>query len=76
MAQPLGSRLRPARHSGLTSPDQVRTPDAATAADPSPHSQDPDKPQKRQRRDTHARKAPGNANAPKAQPRIQPVDRG
>ncbi len=41
MAEPLGRHLRPARRSGLTSPEQVRTPDSPRGhPDPAP-SQEP-----------------------------------
>jgi hypothetical protein len=57
MAEPLRSRLRPARLSGLTSPDPVRTPDAARQPALQPQPQAPDKPQNRQRQAKHALKA-------------------
>ena len=57
MAQPLRSRLRAARHSGLTRPDPVRTPDAARQPAPAPDPRTPDKPQNRQRQEKHAVKA-------------------
>jgi hypothetical protein len=57
VAQPLRSRLRTARRSGLTSPDPVRTPDAARQPAPQPPTQTPDKPQNRQRQAEHALKA-------------------
>ena len=56
MAQPLRSRLRPARRSGLTSPDPVRTPTPQGHPAPAPN-QAPDKPQNRQRQAKHALKA-------------------
>jgi len=40
MAQPLGTRLRVTGHSGLTSPNHARTPDASPAGAQA-HSQDP-----------------------------------
>jgi hypothetical protein len=74
MAQPLGSRLRPARCSVLTSPDPVRTPCARNGSQPpAPKPRTQDKPKKRQRQDTRARKAPDNESSPQAQLRIQPV---
>jgi hypothetical protein len=57
VAQPLRSRLRPSRRSGLTSPDPVPTPDAARQPAPQPPTQAPDKPQNRQRQAEHALKA-------------------
>ena len=57
MGQPLRSCLRAARHSGLTSPDLVRTPDAARQPAPAPQTEAPDKPQNRQRQAKHAVKA-------------------
>jgi hypothetical protein len=65
MGQPVRSRLRPARRSGLTSPDPVRTPTPARAPPQIPDRRTPDKPQNRQRQRKHA---------PKAQPKqtIQP----
>jgi hypothetical protein len=62
VAEPLGSRLRPARRSGLTSPEPVLTPRPAghTATPP---TQNPDKPQNRQRRSRHALKAPTDENS-------------
>jgi hypothetical protein len=57
MAEPLRSRLRTTRRSGLTSPDPVRTPTPARAAVPSPQPKAPDKPQNRQRQAKHALKA-------------------
>jgi hypothetical protein len=57
MAQPLGNCLRPARRSGLTSPDPVRTPDARQGTRPQDLNQHPDKPQNRQRQAKHALKA-------------------
>jgi Transposase DDE domain group 1 len=55
MAQSLGRRLRPAAHSGLTSPDRsAPTPKRPPAPDP---AQDPvDTPQNRQRQAEHAQK--------------------
>jgi hypothetical protein len=47
----------PARRNGLTSPDPVRTPDAARQPAPSPPTKAPDKPQNRQRQAKHAVKA-------------------
>ena len=41
MAQPAGRGLRPAHRSGLTSPDPVRTPTAATATRTRTPAQDP-----------------------------------
>jgi hypothetical protein len=59
MAQSLGSCLRPARRSGLTSPDPVRTPDARQGTWPQdPRTSTPDKSQNRQRQAKHARKSP------------------
>ncbi len=57
MAEPLRSRLRPARRSGLTSPDPVRhhTPARATPLQ-APDRGTPDKPQNRQRQAKHALK--------------------
>jgi hypothetical protein len=57
MAQPLRSRLRAARRSGLTSPDPVRIPDAARQPASQPRPEAPDKPQNRQRQAKHALKA-------------------
>jgi hypothetical protein len=57
MAQPLPDRLRPARQSGLASPDLVRHPTPPGHADSSPSSSTPDKPQNRQRQEKHAIKA-------------------
>jgi hypothetical protein len=44
VAEPLRSRLRPARHSGLTSPDPVRTPNARQGNPPPAPSQGPGQP--------------------------------
>ena len=63
MAEPLGSSLRPAPRSGLTSPEQVRTHDARQATRPQPPARGPDKPQNRQRQAKHALKALTNENA-------------
>ena len=42
MAEPLGRGLRPARRSGLTSPEPVRTPDGRHGhPDPSPEPRNP-----------------------------------
>jgi hypothetical protein len=57
MGQPLRSRLRAARRSGLTSPDPVRTPDAERQPAPALQTEAPDKPQNRQRQEKHAVKA-------------------
>jgi hypothetical protein len=54
MAQPLGSSLRAAHRSGLTSPDPVSSPHAATAPSPKTPAQDPDTPHNRQRQAKHA----------------------
>ena len=55
MAQPLGRRLRPARHRGLTSPDQVRTPRPPGQPEPRPPNRNPrTSRRKRQRRENHA----------------------
>ena len=62
MAQPVRSCLRPARRSGLTSPDPVRAPQRRKAARPQPQTKAPDKPQNRQRQEKHALKAPANEN--------------
>ena len=62
MAQPLRSRLRPARHSGLTSPDPVRTSNAARPPVLSPQTKAPDKPQNRQRQEKHALTTPADEN--------------
>jgi hypothetical protein len=52
MGQPVRSRLRPARRSGLTSPDPVRTPHAHPGTHPQiPDRRTPDKPQNRQRQE-------------------------
>jgi hypothetical protein len=57
MAQPLGRRLRPARHHGLTSPDQVRTHTPETGTETLTPAQEPvDKPQNRQRQEKHTPK--------------------
>ena len=48
MAQPAGRGLRPARSSGLTSPDRSAPPDSPTATPtPAPGPGTPDKPQNR-----------------------------
>jgi len=57
MAESLRSRLRATRHSGLTSPDPVRTPHAARPASPQPRTSTPDKPQNRQRQGKRTLKA-------------------
>jgi hypothetical protein len=63
MAQPLRSRLRAARSSGLTSPDPVPVPENARQRTPSPApAQAPDKPHNSQRQAKHALKAPANDN--------------
>ena len=55
MAQPVGRSLRPARRSGLTSPDPVSHLTPARARRPQyPLPRTPDKPQNRQRRENHA----------------------
>jgi hypothetical protein len=66
MAELLGSRLRAACRSGLTSPDPVRTstPARASRCKPRPR-RTPDKPQNRQRKGKHALKSlaePRNRN--------------
>ena len=64
MAEPLRSRLRPARRSGLTSPDPVRNPHARQGTPPqAPRPGTPDKPQNRQRQGKHALKAPAERTA-------------
>jgi len=62
MAEPLRGRLRPARRSGLTSPDPVRTPKARQSSQPQPPAKAPDKPQNRQRQGKRALKALANEN--------------
>jgi hypothetical protein len=57
MAEPLRSGLRPARRSGLTSPDPVRTPRPHGHTAPRPQIQGPDKPQNRPRQAKHTLKA-------------------
>ena len=58
MAEPLGSRLRAARRSGLTSPDPVSTPPRRHGTLlQAPDRGTPDKPQNRQRQARHACKA-------------------
>ena len=58
MAEPLGSRLRPAHRSGLTSPDPVSTPTPARAHHrKAPDPGTPDKPQNRQRQGKRTLKA-------------------
>jgi hypothetical protein len=63
MAQPLRSSHRPARRSGLTSPDPVRLPTPTAAQAPRPPTRTPDKPQNRQRQAKHALKAPFDENS-------------
>jgi len=66
MAEPLGSRLRAACRSGLTSPDPVRTSPARQGTPLQvPDRGTPDKPQNRQRKGKHALKSlaePRNRN--------------
>jgi hypothetical protein len=57
MAQPPRSRLRAARRSGLTSPDQVRTPMPPGNQPSGPDPRPPDKPHHRERQENHALKA-------------------
>jgi hypothetical protein len=63
MAEPLRSRLRPARRSGLTSPEPVPNPNARQGTPPQAPTQDPDKPQNRQRQAKHALKALPDENS-------------
>jgi integrase len=64
VGQPVRGRLRPARRSGLTSPDPVRTPHARPGTPPQiPGRRTPDKPQNRQRQGKHTRKAPPKRTA-------------
>jgi hypothetical protein len=56
MAQPVGRGLRPARRSGLTSPETVRTPTPETGTEPLTPQEPVDKPQNRQRQEKNARK--------------------
>ena len=79
MAQPARRRLRAARRSGLTSPDPVRTPTAATAPEPAPEPGTPDKPQDRQA-EAHTQTRLGKLLMQESEPettyRNRPVDRG
>src|SRR5580700_1411891 len=60
MAQPARRGLRAARRSGLTSPDPVRTPPAATATRTLTPAQEPRTSRRTgERQDTHARIHPG-----------------
>jgi hypothetical protein len=54
MAQPLGRGLRPARRSGLTSPDPVRTPTPQGHPDPTPTQEPRTSRTTGKRRDAHA----------------------
>ena len=65
MAQPLGSGLRPARRSGLTSPEQVTHPKRpAGHPEPQPPSPEPRTSRRTgQRQETHAPIKPENPNA-------------
>ena len=80
MAQPARRRLRAARRSGLTSPDPVRTPTAATAPEPAPEPGTPDKPQDRQAAGSPHPDSPGKLLMQESEPettyRNRPVDRG
>lgn len=62
MAQPLRSRLRTARRSGLTSSETVRNHTAPRPPVPSPLPKTTDKPQNRQRQQKHALKALADEN--------------
>jgi hypothetical protein len=56
MAEPLGRHPRPARRSGLTSPEQVRTPTAPAATpDPAPSQEPWTSRTAGERQDAHAR---------------------
>jgi hypothetical protein len=57
MAQPLRGRLRPARRSGLTSPDPVHNPHARQGTPLLSPNRSPDKPPNSQRQAKHALKA-------------------
>ena len=77
----LARRLRPARRSGLTSPEPVRTPTAPTATpNPVPEPGTPDKPQNRRAagrpRPESPRKTPRAGIKPETSYRNWPVDRG
>ena len=60
--QPLRSRLRATRRSGLTSPNPVRPPTPRGNPPPALRTEAPDKPQNRQRQVKHAVKAPADEN--------------
>ena len=65
MAEPLGRRLRTARHSRLTSPDPVRTRTPQGTPAPQNPAQEPvDRPQNRQRQHKHAPKRVAEAGDP------------
>jgi hypothetical protein len=81
MAEPLGRGLRPARRSGLTSPEPVRTPHGPTATpNPHPRARNQDKPHSRRAagrpRPQSPRKTPRAGIKPETSYRNRPVDRG
>ena len=81
MAQPARRRLRPARRSGLTSPEPVRTPTAARPPEPRPRAQEPRTSRRTgERQDAHARIHLGKFLVQESEPetiyRNWPVDRG
>ena len=69
MAEPVGRGLRPARRSGLTSPEPVTHPHGRKATrDPGPGPGPVDKPQNSQRQENHARKQPARRKPETAAP--------
>ena len=80
MAQPARRRLRAARRSGLTSPDPVRTPTAATAPEPAPEPGTRTSRRTGKRQEAHTQTRLGKLLMQESEPettyRNRPVDRG
>ena len=77
MAEPLRRRLRAARRSGLTSPEPVTHRHGRNGhPNPAPEPGTPDKPQNRQRQETHAQKGPETRKPASNAIRQWSVDRG
>jgi hypothetical protein len=80
MAQPARRRLRAARRSGLTSPDPVRTPTAATAPEPRPSQEPRTSRRTGKRQEAHTQTRLGKLLMQESEPettyRNRPVDRG
>jgi len=78
MDEPVGRGLRPARRSGLTSPEQVTHPDGPQATpNPSPDPGTTDKPQnKPAAAQAHPKTSPQRRKPETVTPGIHSVDRG